>query len=593
MKRCIIFFFYDKDGIADRYIFNMLDDLKDCAERILFVCNGKLAPQSRDKLEPYGVDIITRENTGMDVWAYKEAMEYLGWETICGYDELVMMNFTIFPSAHSFREMFRDMDGQDVDFWGATLYFGGKTQVAGEVPDHINSHFIAVRRTMLRSFEFRTYWETMPEIKTYKESVGYHESKFTKRFSEYGFRYKVYAPCEELRELADFPVNWNMRYVMENTKLPFIKRKPFFSPPYDGIISKSYGEAAVDAFRYLEQCEGYDSDAIWENILRTASLSDIKNAMQLNCILPSSGSAGCDTGSCRIGVMLWCNERFCTELFRRHFEALPDNAQIHVFSPQQPDEELSRALSGFSCEYHRLDPGDDPAAAILDWLKESGEEYDYILSLRVDLYSIESRAAVQKAFDSLLTSREHVGRVINEFRTKPRLGMLFPPTSYTRSDSSDMCREWVENKNEIIAAAEHLGLTIDEHTEPPAPYAGMYWCRGETMRSMIGLWNGLPDSIRRSSRKGKFSLCDSMMSLLAQKAGFYSSWLFNEVTAAIEITNLYFMLNKLISCISEDEKMTVWQLADKVRKLSQDQDGGSTEKAKRGLFGAKKNRKNK
>ena len=42
MKRCIVFFFYDKDGVVDRYIFHILQDLVQRSERIVFVCNGKL-----------------------------------------------------------------------------------------------------------------------------------------------------------------------------------------------------------------------------------------------------------------------------------------------------------------------------------------------------------------------------------------------------------------------------------------------------------------------------------------------------------------------------------------------------------------------
>ncbi len=564
MKRCIIFFFYDKDGIVDRYIFNMLDDLKSCAERVVFVCNGKLAPQSRDKLEPYRFDIITRENTGMDVWAYKEALEYLGWDVIGTFDELVLMNYTIYPTAYTFKNMFDEMDGENVDFWGATQYFAGMTAVAGAVPDHIQSHFIAVRKAMLKSVEFKSYWTNMPEIKTYKDSVGYHESKFTKRFSEYGFRYKIYAPCEELRGITDCPPYWNMRYVLDNTKLPFIKRKTFYSPPYDGVLSKSYGEAASDAFARLKQYEGYDSDAIWENILRTASLSDIKNAMQLNRILPAARNTGGNTINSRIGVMLYSPDFAHADLFGHYFGSLPETAEIHIFSPQEPTPVMLSALTGFSRKYHKIDSKDNPAAEILDCLKESDGEYEYILSLRMDITSIESRTAAQKAFDSLLISRNFVENVINEFQSEPRLGMLFPPTSYTRMDSVNLCREWTDNKNTIIETAKFLNLPIDEQTEPPAPYHGMYWCTGKAMHDMLEIRSGLPKKLCGKESGGRFSLCDSLMSLLAQKAGFYSSWLFSEEAAAIEITNLYFFLNKLINCAVSDNKMTIWQIANRI-----------------------------
>lgn len=589
MKRCIIFFFYDKDGIVDRYVFNMLADLKTSAERIVFVCNGKLAPQSRSKLENCGVEPFTRENKGLDVWAYKEALEYLGWDTVGSYDELVLMNFTIFPTQHSFENMFREMDEEDVDFWGATMYFTGLTAVAGVVPDHINSHFIAVRKTMLKSAEFRNYWESMPEIKDYKDSVGYHETQFTNRFSDMGFRYKVYAPSEELRNITDCTVYWNLRYVIENTKLPFIKRKSFFYPPYDGFLAKAYGEAAADAFRCLKQYEGYDYDAIWENILRTASLSDIKNAMQLNCILPSAWNKGGSPENDRIGVMLYSGDFAHAEIFKRRFEALPTSADIHIFSPNEPTSEFLELLADFDREYHRTDSNADPAYSVLNYLGESGSEYDYILSLRADVHTIEERAAVEKAFDCLIPSRNFVSNVINEFTNEPRLGMLFPPPSYTRNDSRYLCRDWSENKDDIIKTAKHLNIPINEHNEPPAPYAGMYWCSGAAMRGILDLWNALPKELRRSETEGHCSLNDSIISILAQKAGYYSSWVFSEATAAVEITNMYYLMNKLISSVSSNNMLDIWQIAGKIRNLTNNNvDQNNPEVKKHGLFGRKK-----
>lgn len=593
VKRCIIFFFYDKDGIVDRYVFNMLNDLKTSAERIVFMCNGKLAPQSRDKLESLGVEPITRENKGLDVWAYKESLEYLGWDTVGSYDEVVMMNFTIFPTTHSFENMFREMDREDVDFWGATMYFTGLTAVAGIVPDHINSHFIAVRRSMLKSAEFRNYWENMPEIKDYKDSVGYHETQFTRRFSEYGFRYKVYAPSEELRNITDCTVYWNLRYVMENTNLPFVKRKSFFYPPYDGFLAKAYGEAAADAFNFLQQHKDYDSDAIWENILRTASLSEIKNAMQLNCILPRAGTVGCSAIDSRIGVMLYSRDFAHAEIFRNRFEKLPRLTEIHIFSPQEPSEEFLEALGKFKPEFHKTADNADPAYEILSYLSESGREYEYILSLRADVHTIEDRAAAEKAFDCLIPSRDFVSNVVNKFTDEPRLGMLFPPPAYTRDDSRYLCREWSDNKDDIIRIAKHLNVPINEHAEPPAPYAGMFWCSNAAMRSILEIWNSLPGSLRRPDADGRYSLNDSIMSIMAQKAGFYSAWLMSEATAAIEITNMYYLMNKLINSVYGNNGLDIWQIAGKIRTSTAPNnilEIGSGKK-KHGLFGRKNKNK--
>lgn len=62
MKRLGIFFFYDRDGIVDRYIPVMLDDLCKNLERLVVVVNGKLTDRGRDILNRFSNEIIVREN---------------------------------------------------------------------------------------------------------------------------------------------------------------------------------------------------------------------------------------------------------------------------------------------------------------------------------------------------------------------------------------------------------------------------------------------------------------------------------------------------------------------------------------------------
>ena len=58
IKRLAIYFFYDNDGIVDDYILYMLADLNKNISELLIVCNGKLTPESREKLEVYTSTIL-------------------------------------------------------------------------------------------------------------------------------------------------------------------------------------------------------------------------------------------------------------------------------------------------------------------------------------------------------------------------------------------------------------------------------------------------------------------------------------------------------------------------------------------------------
>ena len=240
MKRVAIYFFYDKNGIVDKYVNYFLEDLKKNLDRLIIVCNGKLTSKGREELEKFTNEVIVRENKGFDVWAYKEGLEYIGWDNLDKYDELLMINFTIMGPIYPFKEMFDKMDSKkEIDFWGITKFHKFPLDpwgliTYGYIPEHIQSHFIAVRKKMLVSYEFKKHWENMKMINTYFESVSFHEAIFTKKFSDKGFVSDVYVNSDDLKEFTDHPI---IDYPMEIIR---DKRCPIFNKKYRKINNKTF-----------------------------------------------------------------------------------------------------------------------------------------------------------------------------------------------------------------------------------------------------------------------------------------------------------------------------------------------------------------
>ena len=147
IRRIGIYFLYDKDGIVDDYILYLLRDLIQNLEKLVFVSNGPLTAESKAKLAEFSPVILERENEGLDVWAYKEAMLSVGWKELAEYDEVVLLNYTLMGPIYPFKEAFDEMAGRDVHFWGLTRHYGlpfdpWKSCKYGYVPMHIQSSFI-------------------------------------------------------------------------------------------------------------------------------------------------------------------------------------------------------------------------------------------------------------------------------------------------------------------------------------------------------------------------------------------------------------------------------------------------------------------
>lgn len=91
-----------------------------------------------------------RQKVGLDAWAYKEALEYVGWDKLWEYDEVCLVNSTIMGPVYPFKEMFDKTDQKrDLYFWSITRHMGGDVapfhcNPYGYLPEHIQSHLLYI-----------------------------------------------------------------------------------------------------------------------------------------------------------------------------------------------------------------------------------------------------------------------------------------------------------------------------------------------------------------------------------------------------------------------------------------------------------------
>ena len=176
MKRLGIFFFYEKNGDVDDFITYYLADLNKNLTELVVVCNGKLSEQGRGAFSQFTDNIIVRENKGLDVWAYKTALDSYGWAKLSEFDEIVMTNSTLMGPVRPLKEMFDAMwENRDLDFWGLSIHHGAKSNpfkgkhLYNYLPVHIQSHFIVYRQRFVQNPELQAYWDNMPMIESYTD----------------------------------------------------------------------------------------------------------------------------------------------------------------------------------------------------------------------------------------------------------------------------------------------------------------------------------------------------------------------------------------------------------------------------------------
>lgn len=566
VNRLVIYFFYDADGIVDRYVPYMLEDVSRNCTELFVVCNGKLTPEGRVTFQKFTPNVLVRENVGFDVWAYKEALEHYGWEKLEEFDEVVMMNYTIMGPLYPFAEMFKEMDQRDVDFWGITKHHGFDfdpfgTIPCGYIPEHIQSSFICVRNAMLCSLEFHAYWEKMPQVNSYGEAVGKHEAIFTKKFEDFGFKSDVYINTDDLKKYTHYPLMIDAIELIKNRKCPVFKRKSFSNEYYE-FLNCCVGEPTIEAYEYIRDSCDYDIDMIWENILRVDNMADVKNRMHLNYILPRDEVLfPLKINSLKIALIMHIYFEDQIENCLEYAKSMPANADIIITtcSKKNRAQIVSKLieLSPRSVKVMLIENRGRDVGALLVAASPYVSDYDLICfvhdkkSTQMIPYTI-GQSFAYKCFENVLGSDNYVKNIITTFENEPHLGLLMPPPPNHASYFGVLGTEWGSNYYNTLSLLKDLNIKSNcaVEKEPISPLGTMFWFRPQALSPLFNKKWSYDDFPKEPNQTDGTILhaVERAYGFVAQSQGYYSVWCMHDKFAAIEITNYHFMLREVAMC---------------------------------------------
>lgn len=568
VKRLAIFFFYDKDGIVDNYILYFLKDLKNNVDELLIVCNGFLNNNSENDLKNITSNIIVRENKGFDVWAYKAGIERYGWDKISCYDELILCNFTLFGPLYPFKYMFEEMNEKDLDFWGITKHhkvdfdsFG--TCKYNYIPEHIQSSFLVIRKSLIRTKDYQNFWDNIPMINSYADSVGYYEAIFTKDFKDKGYKEDVFVNTEDLREHTRYPLLMMSYELVKNRKCPVIKRKSFSQSYYD-MLSETIGQSTLELYDYIRNNTNYDINLIWDSILREYNMYDIKNIMHLNYILPKEVllvSEGKVNKNSKIAIIIHLYFKDLIKYISEYVAHIPKYMDVYITTDTEEKKNLIQEEFD-KLKFNKLqiiliqNRGRD-VSALLVGTKNFIMNYDYVCfvhdkkTTQIKPYCI-GEGFSYKCFENVLGSDKFIQNVITTFEDNPRLGLLTPPPPNHSSFYQTLYSSWANNYKNTCKLAKKLNLNVNIHwsCEPIAPLGTMFWFRPKAMKKLFDEnweYDDFPEE--PNSYDGTLlHAIERIYPYIVQDAGYYNAWIMSDKFSRVEITNLYFMLRENIKC---------------------------------------------
>lgn len=587
IERCAIFVFYDKDGIVDRYIPVFLNGIKKVVSRLIIVCNGEVTNNGMKVFRGITDEILTRPNEGYDITAYKYGLEHVSLDRLSDYDEVLLLNSTMFGPIYPFEEMFGKMNHEDVDFWGITNFhevpydpFG--TIEYGYIPKHIQSFFMVFRKSLCSSEDFISYWKNLPVITNYNEAIGYFETVFTKKFSDKGYKWMAYAGSDELEGYTYDPLRDYPRYMIEKKRCPVMKKRSFFHD-YGEALSRSGGEAVKEVFDYLEKYTDYNTDMIWETLLRLQNQADIKKRMHSNFILSTRLPKKCEKNSnLKVALVLHIYFEDLAEYCMSYVKHMPDNADVYITVPTEEKlKTVKQVFSGISGRniYYRIvgNIGRD-VAPFLVGCKDIIDKYDLICKVHdKKVYQVIPRSVgaswAYKCFENTMKNKVFIENVIKTFAENPRLGMLAPPVpNHAPYYPTTGKGEWGDNFAVTKEWADKLGLNVDIDItkEPIAPLGSMFWVRTKALKGLFAHdweYDEFPKEPIETDATVLHAL-ERLYPFCVQNEGYYSGWLMADTYAKIEMTNWKFINDKLIQALFKKVGVCNFQeLLERTRRL--------------------------
>lgn len=218
---------YNREDRIYEYMDRVLESLKKHCSKIYLVCNYEKRVPDFKSLSC--VDAIWyRPNTGYDSGAYRDVLcDYLGWDEVCRYEELLLINDSFFGFFYPLEDTFNLMDNVDCDFWGMT------GQGIGEYrnPDysfeaHIHSYFLAFKKTVLRSPCFKLFWEDFSYPQNFREAIINFELGINSYLREHEFHGCSFVDIHNLvLQRNENPCYSRLYELVHDYKVPVMKKK--------------------------------------------------------------------------------------------------------------------------------------------------------------------------------------------------------------------------------------------------------------------------------------------------------------------------------------------------------------------------------
>ena len=527
-KRCAIYLYYNRRGIFEEYAQEAVQGLATVAERVLVVVNGLLNEEGENYIKENGFELLVRENKGYDFGGYKDGIEHIGYEELKSYDELIILNSSVYGPIKPLPEVFAAMDKKDpaCDFWGITMGSDG-------FPIHIQSYFYVFRDNLLWSEAFKSFWQSVNYFKDRDEAIAGGEIKVTQYFKEKGFSFNSY-----IEPNFEYYYNHSIEGAMfaYEQGSPFIKISLFQDQAtYFRQLVYGFADAPSKIFDKL--------DAKWQTIILKHLCANGKQSVWShtlrNVLILDDEQTNHSVDAKEIAAIIYVYFEENLDLILSYVHNLPAGSTIYFVSSKKDIlavyKEKTKNDNSKNYEY-RLQPnrGRNEAAY---WVtcRDVYDKHKYVCLIHDKKIAHLKPWAIGRGFfvhqlDSLLFSEEYIINLIHSMDKNYNIGMTQPalPLEAEWMDANGIYnpvrdRNW-HQEGYMPLIIKELGMRLPLDEEMLFPVGSAFWVKAEALKVMFRKEWKIEDFPEEPVPGDKTILhaMERMYPLIIQEAGYHT-----------------------------------------------------------------------
>jgi hypothetical protein len=223
MRRLLCYAHFDECGELKPFVRHAITTMQELCAEMLFVSNSPLSHSDVKYLQSICSNVIINDNRGYDFYMWKLALSTLDYTN---YDEIILMNSSVFGPIFPLAPVFEIMENSKNDFWGITECF--------QIRPHIQSYFLVFRKQVIISPAFADFWLSILPYTNKNQIVMSYEVGLTQWLLDSGFRPDAYCNIFKLAAHAQHTrqrIRLKDNQTLKNPKMlldigcPFLKRE--------------------------------------------------------------------------------------------------------------------------------------------------------------------------------------------------------------------------------------------------------------------------------------------------------------------------------------------------------------------------------